>query len=117
MSIIEDLPRKSPPMQRIWQGVFASSPTSQEQLVDVFLPDFSMLHRWKRCKWTPRFTEVQVNVAEGADTMGDTEGSHMITVLQILYPVRGNPCLCVFDNDRIVWVTQWWPYQIVNIGH
>jgi len=117
MSIQEDLPPQHNPMQRIHRGVFASSPSEQTELVDVFLPDFSMDLRWKRCRWEPRWNVVSVNVAEGADTGGDTEGSHMIDIPEIVLPVRGNPCLCLFDNNREVWVVMWWPYTIVNIGH
>lgn len=109
MSVLEDLGHIAEPMQRVWRGIIASNPSSQDDFVDVFLEDFSMELRWKRCKWQPRFEEIEVNVAESG------EGSHSIVMLQILYPVRGNPCLCIFDNDRDLWVTTYWPYEIKHI--
>lgn len=104
MSIVDDLPPISQPMSRLWRGEVWSNPDSVTQLLTVILPDFSKGVKWPRCKWMPRYEIAQVNVAEGI------EAAHNVPIPQILFPSRGDECLCVFDNYKELWVVMWWPY-------
>jgi len=110
MSIIDDLPPKSETMSRVWRGIIASNPSNITQRVTVKLPDASDSLVWKHCRWAPRYEIEQISVSEGADTGGDTEPSHSVSIPQLLLPKRGDLCLCIFDNYKELWVVMWWPY-------
>jgi hypothetical protein len=104
VSIIDDLPPIAPEMQRVWRGFLASGASTTHELIDVFLPEYSDRLRWKRCRWNPQFQPVSIDVGEAL------EAPHIIEVAQFVPPVRGMPCLCVFDNTKRPWVVVYWPY-------
>lgn len=106
MSIVDDLPNLHQPMQRVWQGEFATTPASVSQLVDIILPDFTRTLRFKKCRWTPRVETITLPTTPA----GTPTHTHNVTVAELLLPKRGDPCLCVFDNARQLWVVMWWPY-------
>lgn len=113
MSIVDDLPNLSQPMQRVWEGEIRSSPTMVNQLINVVIPAFTTDLLFKQCRWTPRFEPIPVNTIIGVDF--DTPTAHNVKVTvpyigKIIFPKIKNPCLCVFDNSRQLWVVMYWPY-------
>lgn len=111
MSIIDDLPSKHKTLSKIWTGVIASTPQVPSDLVDVRIPDFSPDVRWTDCFWEPRLYGFVEGEVIGVDD--DSNSDVIVTVDnlgKVLFPKRGNPCLCIFDNYNRIWVVMWWPY-------
>jgi hypothetical protein len=105
MSMIDDLPPTFQAMQRIWRGQFAQFPilTDVTMLASVFLPDFDKSFLFQNVRWSPRCFP-----APAEDTNGTPfEGKHLA---YYLFPSPLDPCLCIFDNNRDLWVIEWWPY-------
>jgi hypothetical protein len=79
-----DLPTLDTLGQQVWQGKIATAPTDFAQRVQVIIPDFDAELRWGPCRWQARD--------------------------EVSFPVVGDSCLVIFDNDREPWVVAWWPF-------
>lgn len=89
----------------LWRGEIASTAASLVERVLVRIPEYDSSLLWGPCRWMPRFWPLDIDVSE-AD-----ESSHLVEILQKLYPTVGDSCLVALDNTREPWIVVWWPYE------
>lgn len=117
MSIVDDLPSKTPPLSRVWRGKFHNTITEIWQMAVVVLPDLVPHNKrandvvWKNCYWAPRVypTPAEDKIRDVIGGMGGVVNFGDVPLANYLYPKKGDDCLCIFDNYRRLWVVTWWP--------
>jgi len=118
MSIYDDLPPATPPMQRIWRGTISVGATTFNEPVYVRITAFPGIFKWGPCKWMQRYYIEPTDVSDGVDSGGFSTPDHIIpTFMYPLYPKRDDECLVVFDNNRVIWVIAWWPKNMDEFGN
>lgn len=117
--LYDDARRLAAPMSRVWRGVFNSSHVDhadQKKPAKIILPDVNRYLVISGVLWSPRVTELEINLAEPAYglPLEPTEPERLLKVAIAEWPRIGNGCLVVFDNQRQPWVTVWWPGPLPN---
>jgi len=80
LDLIKNLSRQS--MPQVVDGVIATSPASDSELVYVTIPSFDPSYRWGPAPWAPRGTA---------------------------RPVRGDRCVVLQSSpSQTIWVVGWW---------
>jgi len=83
MSLYDEL-NETPRMSRIWRGIIADNVGDFADRCSVIIAELDPKLKIDNCRWQSR----------DATSL----------------PVRSDPCLVIFDNDRQPWVVAWWPF-------
>jgi hypothetical protein len=71
------------PARTAWAGIINNTPLAEGDDIHVVIPGISRETKWGPVRWS----------AHGVDL-----------------PSKGDDALVIFDDNKIPWVADWWPY-------